>query len=600
MANKKTSFNYTSRDFDTIKTDLVKYAQRYYPDIYKDFGDASFGSLMLDSVAYVGDVLSFYLDYQANESFLETATEYDNVLKIGNNVGYNNPADGTVGSVGEIDLFVIVPANDTGLGPAAEYMPVLEAGAVITSNGGTSFTLEEDARFDYSKNQVVVAKVNDSTGVPTHYAIKTTGTVVSGIIREESISVGSFEKFKKVKLGSNAISEVISVFDDSGNEYFQVDYLSQNVLYKDVANRGTDKDNAPSILKPFIASRRFVIEKSSNSTHLVFGYGSESELTSSSVADPSSIALQRHAKKYVSDEAIDPSKFLSTDKFGIGPSDTTLTVKYRINNSNTVNVSTNSLVNISQKNVSFADRTALIDSKASEVTNSIEVNNPNPIVGSVSLPDTIELKRRMVDSFAAQNRAVTGQDIESAAYSMSNKFGSIKRCKVVRDSSSLRRNLNLYVLSEGTDGKLSTASQSLKENLKVWLGKGRMIGDTIDILDGKIVNIGIEFTIVADSSKNNYEVLSDALSTLKSEFSVPLYMGEPLYITDIYNILNKNVPGVVDTKLVKVSLKNGTSYSGVSFDLESATSADGRFIEVPQNVAIEVKFTNSDIKGMVE
>jgi len=600
MANKKTSFNYTSRDFDTIKTDLVKYAQRYYPDIYKDFGDASFGSLMLDSVAYVGDVLSFYLDYQANESFLETATEYDNVLKIGNNVGYNNPADGTVGSVGEIDLFAIVPANDTGLGPAAEYMPVLEAGAVITSNGGTSFTLEEDARFDYSKNQVVVAKVNDSTGVPTHYAIKTTGTVVSGIIREESISVGSFEKFKKVKLGSNAISEVISVFDDSGNEYFQVDYLSQNVLYKDVANRGTDKDNAPSILKPFIASRRFVIEKSSNSTHLVFGYGSESELTSSSVADPSSIALQRHAKKYVSDEAIDPSKFLSTDKFGIGPSDTTLTVKYRINNSNTVNVSTNSLVNISQKNVSFADRTALIDSKASEVTNSIEVNNPNPIVGSVSLPDTTELKRRMIDSFAAQNRAVTGQDIESAAYSMSNKFGSIKRCKVVRDSSSLRRNLNLYVLSEGTDGKLSTASQSLKENLKVWLGKGRMIGDTIDILDGKIVNIGIEFTIVADSSMNNYEVLSDALSTLKNEFSVPLYMGEPLYITDIYNILNKNVSGVVDTKSVKVSLKSGNSYSGVSFDLESATSADGRFIEVPQNVALEVKFTNSDIKGMVE
>ena len=600
MANKKTSFNYTSRDFDTIKTDLVKYAQRYYPDIYKDFGDASFGSLMLDSVAYVGDVLSFYLDYQANESFLETATEYDNVLKIGNNVGYNNPADGTVGSVGEIDLFAIVPANDTGLGPAAEYMPVLEAGAVITSNGGTSFTLEEDARFDYSKNQVVVARVSDSTGVPTHYAIKTTGTVVSGIIREESISVGSFEKFKKVKLGSNAISEVISVFDDSGNEYFQVDYLSQNVLYKDVANRGTDKDNAPSILKPFIASRRFVIEKSSNSTHLVFGYGSESELTSSSVADPSSIALQRHAKKYVSDEAIDPSKFLSTDKFGIGPSDTTLTVKYRINNSNTVNVSTNSLVNISQKNVSFADRTALIDSKASEVTNSIEVNNPNQIVGSVSLPDTTELKRRMIDSFAAQNRAVTGQDIESATYSMSNKFGSIKRCKVVRDSSSLRRNLNLYVLSEGTDGKLSTASQSLKENLKVWLGKGRMIGDTIDILDGKIVNIGIEFTIVADSSMNNYEVLSDALSTLKNEFSVPLYMGEPLYITDIYNILNKNVPGVVDTKSVKISLKSGTSYSGVSFDLESATSADGRFIEVPQNVAIEVKFTNSDIKGMVE
>ena len=82
MARKKTSIekiNYTSRDFDSIKEDLVSYARRYYPEAYKDFNRASFGSLMLDTVAYVGDILSFYLDYQANESFLETALEPKNV-----------------------------------------------------------------------------------------------------------------------------------------------------------------------------------------------------------------------------------------------------------------------------------------------------------------------------------------------------------------------------------------------------------------------------------------------------------------------------------------------------------------------------------------
>ena len=77
--NKKL-IRYTDRDFNSIKEGLVDYARRYYPDIFKDFSEASFGSLMLDTVAYAGDILSFYLDYQTNESFLDTAVEYDNIL----------------------------------------------------------------------------------------------------------------------------------------------------------------------------------------------------------------------------------------------------------------------------------------------------------------------------------------------------------------------------------------------------------------------------------------------------------------------------------------------------------------------------------------
>ena len=80
MAKKLTQIDYTSRDFDSIRSDLENYAKRYYPDTYKDFNKASFGSLMLDTVAYVGDILSYYLDYQTNESFLDSAIEYNNIV----------------------------------------------------------------------------------------------------------------------------------------------------------------------------------------------------------------------------------------------------------------------------------------------------------------------------------------------------------------------------------------------------------------------------------------------------------------------------------------------------------------------------------------
>ena len=88
MANKKTPINYTSRDFSSIKQDLINYAKRSYSETYKDFNQSSFGSLMLDTVSYVGDILSFYLDYQVNESFLDTAAEYSNVSRLSRQYGY--------------------------------------------------------------------------------------------------------------------------------------------------------------------------------------------------------------------------------------------------------------------------------------------------------------------------------------------------------------------------------------------------------------------------------------------------------------------------------------------------------------------------------
>ena len=136
---------YTNREFNSIKSDLMQYAKRYYSDTLKDFSEASFGSLMLDSVAYVGDMLSFYLDYQVNESFLDTAIEFNNVSKIGNQLGYKQQSKAS--SYGYVQFYIMIPAATTGLGPDTRYIPKLLAGTTVTSATGGSFILLDDVDF---------------------------------------------------------------------------------------------------------------------------------------------------------------------------------------------------------------------------------------------------------------------------------------------------------------------------------------------------------------------------------------------------------------------------------------------------------------------
>ena len=193
MAKKKIPISYTDRDFNSIKNSLVEHARRYYPDTYKDFNEASFGSLMLDTVSYVGDVLSFYLDYQANESFLETAIEKENIINLSRNMGYRY--SDAVTSFGECDFYITIPALNGA--PDLQYAPVLKSGAEISSETGGRYTLIEDINFANPNNLVVVSSVNDSNGAPSRYAVKATGMIKSGFVEEKIVEVDDYERFKR-------------------------------------------------------------------------------------------------------------------------------------------------------------------------------------------------------------------------------------------------------------------------------------------------------------------------------------------------------------------------------------------------------------------
>lgn len=596
--NKKyVAVDYTKRDFNSLRAELVNYAKRYYPDTFRDFTDSSFASLLIDTVAYTGDMLSFYLDYQFNESLISTANEYENVLKIAKQLGYREK--GTQSAYGRVALYVIVPSSGITVGPDYDYAPVLLPETVLAGTNGESYMLTDPVDFSDSSAEVVVARVNETTGLPTSYAIKTYGNVVSGLYRTLNFEIGSFEKFRKIIINDLNLTEIISVEDTQGNKYYEVDYLSQDVIYTSEINTDpSTKQQTPSLLIPIPAPRRFVLERTRNSVELVFGQSSKSNLASNLALEPSNIAFQRYGRNYSTDSIFDPLNLISNEQFGIGPENTTITIKYRRNTNNSVNSPVGTVSIVSSPIVDFVDISKVNPAVASSVISSLECYNEDPITTIPYRPNVEDIKQMAMSSFAAQSRAVTSQDYESVCYRMPAKHGSILRVRAVKDNDSLKRNINLYVLSGNNFSKFIMSNSKTKQNLKSWINNYKMLNDSIDILDGKIVNFGIDFEINVQDSFNKYDVLSSCVTKLKQQYGTKIfYIGEKINILEIYTLLNK-IKGVSDVLDVVIQPKTGTGYSSDALTINRYKTPDGRSIIPPENVAFEIKFPDNDIRGI--
>jgi hypothetical protein len=592
--DKKIPINYTNRDYRSIKNDLEQIAERFYPDTFQDFSEASFGSLMLDSISYVADQLSFYLDYNVNEMFLDTSFQRSNIERHGRILGYKT--QGRASTYGVVSLYVLVPAATIGMGPDTNYLPILKRGSRFTSRNGLNFVLTNNVDFSDPRNETVVATVDNTTGAPTFFAVKAYGNVVSGFFKQERITVGDYERFKTIQLQSTNVSEIVSIMDSDGNEFYEVDNLSQDIIYREIPNNNFKNDNTPSVMKPFLVSRKFVSYIERNRTFIQFGSGNPNE--TNVVANPQNVAIDVFGKSYVTDTTFDPTRLTKNENFGIVPSNTTLTVVYRTTNPTNSNVAVGALSQVSNPILEFNNRTQLLNSKVDGVIRSIEVSNEKPITGDISTPTTEEMKNRIFDSFSSQNRAVTQIDYENLVYRMPAKFGSVKRCSVQRDPDSQKRNLNMYVISEDSFGKLIVTNDTIKKNIKVWLNQHRMINDTIDIIDPYILNMGINFVVSATESTNRFDLNERCIAALGKKFGKSFYIGESINISEIYKELNK-VNGVYEVISVTLVNKSGTNYSGNAIDIRSNLSPDGTSLVIPKNAVVEIKYPDTDIKGQV-
>jgi phage-related baseplate assembly protein len=597
--NKNVNIKYTSREFQSIKEDLIDHAKRYYPDTYRDFSKPSFGSMVLDSVSYVGDVLSYYLDYQVNESFLDTAIEFDNVRKHARALGYNYT--GIPSTYGILDFYILCPSNAEGTAPDLSYLPVLKAGSSFTSQNGGNFILTEDVIFNQTNNEFRAARFNAGTGGTTYFAIRASGQVESGLLlaSEANLNGLAFERFRRVRVGGPEVTGIISVVDSEGNKYYEVDNLAQETILVETTNPTALTDGVRSVIKPFVAVRRFTVERDDTGTYLQFGFGSEDD-DPTGLTDPSKVALKMHGKNNISLSSFDPTQLIKTDKLGISPYNTTLNIVYKSNSPGTINAGANTITVVQDAKMNFTNIGSLDSSLVSSVRSSLECANPEPVTSVIDSSVTVqEIKQRAKASFAAQSRAVTKQDYESLVYNMPPKFGAVKRANVVNDPSSTNRRLSLYVISEDNNGILQSPGSVVKNNIKNWISSYKSLNDVIDIHDAIVVNFQVDFLALSDKRYDNTQVLFSCIQAIKEYFSEVMYIGEPLYITRIYEILNR-IEGVIDVKNVKINNVLGGVYSNASLNMKSILSKDGTYYKVPKNVILELRFPSLDIKGTVK
>ena len=606
------NINYLNKDFTEYRSQLINYAQSYFPTTYTDFSETSPGMMFIEQAAYVGDVLSFYLDNQIQENYVQYARQDNNLYQMAYMFGYK-PTVTTLATT-EVDFYQLVPSKLSG----SEYIPDYDYALYVNANTTTStrtgtpttFTIEDPIDFSVSSsdNPTTVSIAQITSGNPSQFLLKKTAKAFSGTINTTTVVVGSPQEFLTVNIDAANIAGIIDVFDSDGNEYYEVDYLGQDLIFDSIKNTNiNDPDNysagndTPYILKTKQVQNRFTSRFIDRGTlQLQFGSGNPNDTTEEIIPNSFNVGLGLPFQQSKLTAAYSPTNFVFTNTYGVAPSNTTLTIRYYTGGGTSANILANTLTNPNTSTIQFLNG-GLNQTLASTVFSSIATNNPIAASGG-SDGDTIqEIRQNILANYGSQQRNVTADDYLVRTLSMPSKFGTISKALTQKpDAKSANTTLDIFVLSQDINGNLATASSPLKENVKTYLNQYRMIGDTISIKDAFIINIGINFEIITLPNYNNNKVLENCILELQRYFNINRWqINQPILINPLFVLLDE-VEGVQTVKKVEFSNLVGISkgYSQYAYDITGATQNGTIFPSLDPSI-FEVKYPNTDIKGQV-
>ena len=228
----KKDIKYLSKDFAQLKQTLTQFAQVYYPNTYKDFSDASTGMMFIEMAAYVGDVLSYYIDYQFKESMLVNAEERQNIIDSARSLGYKTKS--TAPSVTNLDVYQLVPSKiseDGSMVPDMNYAQIIKPGMATVSDNGVPFLTNAPVDFTVdTKNDPLEVSVyqRNNAGQAEFYVLKKNVDAFSGQLLSKDVSIGAPSSFYKIYLDETNIIEVFDIYDSDGNRWYETDYLAQD------------------------------------------------------------------------------------------------------------------------------------------------------------------------------------------------------------------------------------------------------------------------------------------------------------------------------------------------------------------------------------
>ncbi len=603
MAEQR-DIKYINREFGDFRGQLQEFAKSYFPDAYNDFNETAPGMMFIEMASYVGDVLSFYQDTQLQETFLQHAQNPSNLYSLAYMMGYTP----RVTTAAEVDLTVEQKVQAlSGSNYAPDYdqaCKVHESSTVKSSGtGNTVFILKDAVDFKFSSSydptDIKIASV-DENNQPAEYLLTKKVKAISGAITSTTSTFTTAEKFQTIEINDTNIIQVLDIIDSDGNNWYEVPFLGQDTIFDEDKNDGTDNSLVPSKLQLKKVPRRFVTRFTSKGVlQIQFGSG----VIGSDDEDflPTPDLIKKHGDKQSVeqiDRAFDPSNFLFTRTYGLAPSNTTLTIRYLTGGGVVANAPANTITDKDVVTTTATDSTFLT---------TLTFNNEKPASGGKDGDTVEELRQNSLKSFSEQKRAVTTSDYKVRALSLPPQFGSVAKAFITKEfnqnitKSQLTSNplaLSLYTLAYDNDGYLTTASNTLKENLKRYLTEYMMITDAIDIKNAFIVNIEVRFEVLTLPNYASRDVLLNCTNKLKDYFKTTRRdINQPINISNVFTALDQ-VKGVQTVKSVKINNKAGGNYSAYAYDTEGATK-DGILYPSYDPCIFEVKFPDIDISGRV-
>ena len=624
MANLiKKDVKYLSKDFGEFRQNLVNFTKNYFPGTYNDFNESSPGMMFMEMSSYIGDVLSYYSDSNLKESLLSQAEERSNVNAIASSLGYKTK--NIISSLVDIDVYQTVPAIGSGVSahPDYKYALSIESGMKLRSDSGVEFRTLLPVDFNASGSgpgarSVTVYQVDETTGTPTYYLLKKRTQAVSGEIVTDTYSFIEPKPYDKIVLSEPNVIEIIDIYDDQNNRWYEVPYLAQDTIQEAVRNidlidpnLASYNSSVPYILKLKRTAKRFITRfRADKKLEIQFGAGISEEHDRDLIPNPENVGLGLKGFNREIDMSIDPANFLYSSTYGQAPSQTTLTIRYTIGNGISDNVSSNAIQEVAS--VSYATATIATDSSLlTQAKKSIAVNNPEPSKGGLTGEAVETTRQKALGVFASQNRAVTREDYVLRCYTMPSKFGNIAKAYIIQDEQVDSTDpeakipnplaMNIYCMGYDSNRHIVPLNPAIKQNVKTYLSQFRLMTDAINIKNAFVINLGVNFEILPKANYNGSEVVTRCISTLKNGLlhCDRMQINAPIVISDIYSILDAvdGVQTVSDVDVINLYDTNA-GFSGNTYDIKAATLNNIIYPSLDPCI-FEIKYPNSDIKGRI-
>ena len=614
MATKKKNIQYINKDFSEIRASLIDYAKTYFPTTYNDFSPSSPGMMFMEMAAYVGDVLSFYLDNQLQETYLQYARQTNNLYELAYMFGYKPNV--TQVATTTIDLYQQVPSKLSGSTyvPDFDYALFINQNTTVNStlNNSVPFLLTDPVDFSVSSSSDPTEVTIFSTvgGNPNFYLLKKSRKAISSIINTTSFGFTAPIPFNTVNIVGNKIVGILDIFDTDGNQWYEVDHLAQESIYKSIKNTNPNdpslsqyEGDTPYLLQLEQVQRRFTTKFIDSTTlQLQFGSGTANDTDENIIPNPDNVGIGLPFEQMKLTTAYSPSNFMFTKTYGIAPSNTTLTVRYLTGGGVESNVIANSLTSLNGS-IQFLNSN-LNSVTAQNIFDSLIVTNPIAADGGGDGDTVEEIRQNASANFATQLRNVTQDDYLVRALSMPAKYGVISKAFIeptkaqsisAGESNSI---LDLYILSYNNQKQLNLASPALKQNLTTYLSQYRMINDSINIKDAFVINIGVNFEIIVLPEFNSNQVLFNCIAALKDYFTIDKWqINQPIIFRDLYVLLDQ-IEGVQTVKDIEITNLVGENlgYSPYSYDIKGATISNVLYPSLDPSI-FEIKFPDQNIQG---